>query len=115
MNEPAPLTELAHQLRANQETIDQLNEEISNRVANFQTRLQAAQNQDAQLRQAILTAMEETGFTGSYEDKYIRMTYIQPTARTSIDMLKLQLEQPKIYQQYKKLTPVKSQVRVKRK
>lgn len=106
------LKSLALQLTQNNDNILALQKQISLQVAEFQTQLNAAQEQDTQIRAAILDAMEASGGQ-PYEDENIRITYVKPTQRTGIDLTKLQLEQPTIFEQYKKITNVKSSIRIK--
>ena len=106
------LPALALQLTQNSDNILALQKQISLQVAEFQNQLNAAQEQDTQLRVAILDAMEAAGGQ-PYEDENIRITYVKPTQRTGIDVTRLQLEQPEVFQQYKKITNVKSSIRIK--
>lgn len=108
------VAEIASQLAETNNNILALQTEISTRVADFQNQLQAAQEQDVTLRAAMIDALEATGNPGQgYEDANLKITYVKPGTRTGVDATKLQLEQPEIYEQYKKTTSVRSQVRIK--
>lgn len=110
----ADVNSLALELAKNNDNMLMLQTEISTRVAEFQNQLTAAQEKDAKLREAMLTALEATNNpSAGYEDENIKVTYVKPQVRVGVDVVKLQLEQADIFEQYKKTSAVRSQVRIK--
>lgn len=103
---------LARELATVQTNILTLESEISSRVADFQSKLEAARQKDAELRAAMLEAMEAAGGQ-PYEDDHLRITYVKPSKRKGIDTTRLQLEHPDIYQKYLTETNVKASIRIK--
>lgn len=98
----------------NQSKIYLLQSEISKRVATFQEQLNQALDYDRQLREAMLTALEQTEDPrAGYEDALIKVTYVKPSERTSVDTARMQFEHPDLFEKYKKTTQVKSSVRIK--
>lgn len=87
-------------------------QEITAQVAQFQNELNGYQERDKELRAAMKAAMEATGGK-PYEDDNIKVIYVKPTTRVGVDAVKLQLEQPDVYEQYKKVTNVSGSVRIK--
>lgn len=66
---------------------------------------------EKQLKQALLEAMETYGVK-SFENDQIKMTYVAPTTRSTIDSTKLKKDHPDIAEQYSKTSTVSASVRV---
>lgn len=86
--------------------------QIVQATVEFQNELAEYQKKDTELRKAISDAMEASG-TKSFENDFVKLTYIAPSSRTGIDMDKLKLLHPEIVEEFKKVTPVKASVRIK--
>lgn len=67
--------------------------------------------QEKQLKQELLKAMETYGVK-SFETNLIKMTYVAPTTRSTIDSTKLKKDHPDIAEQYSKISNVSASVRV---
>ena len=67
--------------------------------------------QEKQLKAELLKAMETYGVK-SFETDHIKMTYIAPTTRSTIDSTKLKKDHPDIAEQYSKVSNVSASVRV---
>ena len=74
-----------------------------------QKKVAEAQAQD--LRAAIMQAMEQNGVM-SFENENVKLTYVAPTTRTSIDSAKLKKELPEIAEKYTKTSNVKASLRI---
>ena len=70
-----------------------------------------AEEKAVQLRQTLLDKMKEQNIK-SFENDLIKITYIEPTTRETIDSAKLKKELPEIAEQYKKISNVKDGVRI---
>lgn len=63
------------------------------------------------IREKLLIVMEEHGIK-SFENEVIKLTYIAPTERKSIDSTRLKKEHPEIAEAYQKVSQVKSCVKI---
>ena len=64
-----------------------------------------------EMRESLRQAMEKYDVK-SFENDNIRLTYIAPTTRTSIDSTKLKKEHPEIAEAYQKVSNVKASVKI---
>lgn len=69
------------------------------------------QAQAIEIRSLIIKAMKEQGIK-SFENSFLKLTYIAPSERVSIDTQKLKKELPDIAEKYSKKIPVKETVRI---
>lgn len=67
--------------------------------------------QEKQLKQKLVEAMEIYGVK-SFENELIKMTYVAPTTRSTIDSARLKKDHPAIAAQYTKTSNVSASVRV---
>lgn len=67
--------------------------------------------QEKELKQKLVEAMERYGVK-SFENDQIKMTYVAPTTRSTIDSTKLKKDHPDIAEQYTKTSNVSASVRV---
>lgn len=74
----------------------------------------ALEQQVSDMREVIKAAMEQYGVK-SFENDDIKITYIAETTRTSVDTTKLKKEHPEIAEVYKKVSQVKSTVKIETK
>lgn len=63
------------------------------------------------VRAQLLQEMERHGVTG-FENDSMKITYVAPTTRTSIDTAKLRADNPDLCAEYTKATPVAASVRI---
>ena len=54
-----------------------------------------------------------TGKVKKWETDNIVVTYIAPSERATIDSKQLKIDQPKIYEQYLKVSQIKEQIKIK--
>lgn len=62
-------------------------------------------------KEKVIKAMEENGIS-KYEDDMIRITYVAPVTKVSVDGAKLKKELPNIASKYQKITTTKASVRM---
>ena len=67
--------------------------------------------QEKALKQKLVEAMEAYGVK-SFENEFIKMTYVAPTTRSTIDSTRLKKDHPDIAEQYTKTSNVSASVRV---
>lgn len=70
-----------------------------------------AEARAAQLREVLLNAMEENGVT-SFENERIKLTYVAPSTRTTIDSTRLKKELPNVAKDFEKTTTTKASLRI---
>lgn len=70
------------------------------------------EQQENELRRNLLIAMEKNNIT-KIENDNILISYVDETTREDLDKKKLKQEQPKVYNKYIKIIPVKSSLRIK--
>lgn len=68
-------------------------------------------DQEKQLKKKLVEAMEIYGVK-AFENDLIKMTYVAPTTRSTIDSTRLKQDHPDIAAQYSKISPVAATVRV---
>jgi uncharacterized protein YutD len=64
------------------------------------------------LKQYLIAEMEK-GALKSLENDFVKVTYVAPSERESIDKDKLKEKYPDIYEEYRKVSPVGASVRIK--
>ncbi len=91
-----------------------LDTEVSKKIAEFEKKLKALKEQEEELKQAILEEMEKQGIV-KLEDEIngLSINYIAPTYRESFDGKKFRDEHPDMYDDYIRMTSVKSSIRIK--
>lgn len=91
-----------------------LDAETSEKIALFERQLKVIKEQEELLKKAILEEMESKGII-KLEDEIngISITYVAETTRESFDSKKFKKENPDVYDEYVKLSPVKSSIRIK--
>lgn len=104
--------ELLSQLTTVNSEIAQVEAEISKKIAAQQKRLSTLREQDAELRGAIMQAMESNGLK-KVENDVMAITYVAPTTRMTVDSAKLKKESPELYAKYAKTSDVKASIRIK--
>ena len=68
-------------------------------------------DQEKQLKQKLLENMEVYGVK-SFETDLLKLVYVAPTTRSTIDSARLKKDHPAIAEQYTKTSPVSASVRV---
>ena len=85
--------------------------EVEALIKSIEEKKKKAEEQAKELRAELMKAMEANGVK-SFENDLIRITYIAPSTRQSIDSAKLKKEQPAIYASYLKSSEVKASLRI---
>lgn len=86
-------------------------EEVEQTIKYYENMKKEAEIKAQEMREAIIKAMEENGLK-SFENDRIKLTYIAPSERVSIDTTRLKNENPTIYLEYQKKTKVKASLRI---
>lgn len=91
-----------------------LAQDVSIKIVEFERQLEAIKKQEEELKKTILSAMEENGII-KLEDEIngLSITYVAGYDKESFDSKKLRAENPEVYDNYIKFTPVKSSIRIK--
>jgi hypothetical protein len=95
------------ELTAFQSAVPEAIEKITNLIQ-FKKELD---EQEKQLKQMLVEAMEQYGVK-SFETDLIKMVYVAPTTRSTIDSTRLKKDHPDIVDQYTKTSDVAASVRV---
>lgn len=85
--------------------------EVIKAISDITVQKKALEEQEKMMREKLQAAMEEYGVK-SFDNECIRVTYIAPTTRTSVDTTKLKKEHPEIAEAYKKVSNVKASVKI---
>ncbi len=86
-------------------------EEAEKAIADLKKRIAEYEASKAEIMDAIKAAMEATG-TKTYEGDRIRITYVAPVEKKTVDSKRLKEERPDIYEQYTKTTLQGASVRI---
>lgn len=91
-----------------------LDAETSKKIADFEWAIKKLKEQEEELKEAIRAEMEAKGIL-KIEDETTGMTitYVAPTTRETFDNKKFKADNPDMYDEYVKLSPVKSSIRIK--
>jgi regulator of replication initiation timing len=85
---------------------------VSNQIAEFERQAKAIKEQEEALKEAIKAEMEAKGIL-KIETDGMTISYIAPTTRETFDNRKFKADNPDMYDEYVKLSPVKSSIRIK--
>lgn len=85
--------------------------EVESLIKRIEEQKKAAEEQAAELRAALMQAMEKNGCT-SFENENIKITYVAPSTRSSVDTARLKKELPQIAEKYEKISNVKASLRI---
>lgn len=99
-----------------QNGITVLDAETSGKIAEFERQLKAIKEQEEELKKAILEEMESKGII-KVEDEIngISITYVAESYRETFDSKLFRKEHPDVYDEFVRMSPVKSSVRIKMK
>lgn len=81
-------------------------------VASLRAQLKAAEDVEKAIKQYLLEQMEKDAIK-SLENDQVKIVYVAPSERESIDKDKLKEKYPSIYEEYKKVSPIASNLRIK--
>jgi 2,3-bisphosphoglycerate-independent phosphoglycerate mutase len=88
--------------------------DASNKIAEFERQIKLIKEAEDAVKEVIKAEMEARGIL-KVEDKTngMTITYIAPSHRETFDSKKFKADNPDMYDEYVKLTPVKSSIRIK--
>lgn len=88
--------------------------ETSNKIAEFELWIKKLKEQEEALKEAIKAEMEAKGII-KVEDEIngITISYIAETMRETFDSKKFKADNPDMYDEYIRMSPVKSSIRIK--
>lgn len=89
-----------------------LNAETSKQIAEFEAAIKEMKEKEDELKQAILNEMEDKGII-KLETDDLMINYIASTDRETFDSKLFREEHADLYDEYVKITPVKSSIRIK--
>lgn len=104
--------ELVAKFEKNMNAIAKLNKEIEKAVGAQVEKMNTLKERDAEMRVAILEAMEENN-VDKFDGDLIAITRVKATKRTTFDAKKFAEERPKTYEKYLKTSDVKASIRLK--
>ena len=80
-------------------------------IAEAEAKKKEAEAQIAEIKDAILKAMEQNGVK-TFESDFIKITYVAPSTRATIDSAKLKKELPEVAEKYTKTSETKASLRI---
>ena len=80
-------------------------------IADIASKKKELEDQDKKMREQLEAAMEQYNIK-SFENDLVKITYTEPTTRTSVDSAKLKKNYPDIYTECSKVTDVKGSVKI---
>jgi regulator of replication initiation timing len=89
-----------------------LNGEVSKQIAEFERQVKEIKEREDELKASILKEMEANNII-KLETEDLMINYIAPSERETLDSKKLREEQPVLYDEYVKFSPVKASIRLK--
>lgn len=89
-----------------------LSEEIEKQIVSIEKRIKKLKEQEEAMKAALLEAMEAKNLIKLETDKMV-ISYVAPTDRESFDSKKFKSDNPDLYDEYVKISPVKSSIRIK--
>ena len=87
---------------------------VSKQIAEFERQMKFIKEQEETLKEAIKAEMEAKGILKVQDETNgMTITYIAPTYREMFDSKKFKADNPDMYDEYVKMSPVKSSIRIK--
>lgn len=105
-------TKLVKELTDTVVKVNEVEQNISMAVAKFRDELRELHDKEKNLHEAVKASMEKYDVR-KFENEVLKITYIAPTVRNSIDTARLKEEKPEIASEYMKQSQVKSSIRIK--
>lgn len=84
----------------------------ADRIEDFERTIKEIKEKEDELKQKILEEMEEKNIL-TLKTETMTISYVAPTDRETLDSKRLKAEQPDLYDEYVKMSPVKANVRIK--
>ena len=85
---------------------------IANQIAEFEELAKQIKEKEDELKKLILNEMELKNIKKINMD-FLTITYIDPSDRETFDTKSFREEHPELYDEYVKMSPVKSSIRIK--
>lgn len=104
--------ELVAKFEKNQQKLAKINREIEKAVGAQIVKREQLEQQNQEMRQAILGAMEQNGVK-KFDGDLITITYKAPSQRSTFDSKRFKEERPKTYAKYVRVSPVKASISIK--
>lgn len=89
-----------------------LNPEIATKIVEFEKMAKEIKEKEDEIKKNILEAMENIGIVKIENDDFV-ISYIAPTDRETFDTKSFREAHEDLYDEFVKLTPVKSTIRIK--
>lgn len=89
-----------------------LDNSISKQIAEFERQIKAIKEQEDALKEKILSEMEANNLVKIETDDLV-ISYIAPTDRETFDSKTFKADNQDLYDEYVKVTPIKSSIRIK--
>lgn len=89
-----------------------LDKDFERQLIQFKQTIEEIEKKAKEMEEQIKSAMEQNGIVKIETDSII-INYIAPTDRETFDTKKFKTDNPDIYDEYVKITPVKASVRIK--
>lgn len=80
-------------------------------IADIASKKKELEDQDKKMREQLEAAMEQYNVK-SFENELVKITYVEPTTKTTVDSKKLKEKHPEIYTECSKISAVKGSVRI---
>lgn len=91
-----------------------LNEDICSQIAEFERQITAMEEKRAELKKAILEAMEKNNVRSISDERTgIKITYVAATDSETFDKKKFKSDHPDMYDEYVSMKPRASYITVK--
>lgn len=84
---------------------------VMKQIAEIDKQKKDLEEQDKQVREALKTAMSEYGIK-SFDNDILKVTYVAPTSKTTIDSKSLKKDLPDVAAKYSKTSSVAASVRI---
>lgn len=89
-----------------------LDEEASKKIAEFERQIKEIKAKEDEFKQAILEEMEAKNII-KIDTEDLMISYVAPSDRETFDSKAFKEEHQDLYDEYVKMTPVKSSIRIK--
>lgn len=89
-----------------------VNPEIAQKIIEFEKMAKEIKEKEDDIKKAILEEMEDKGIVKVENDEFI-ISYIAPTDRETFDTKSFRAAHEDLYDEFVKMTPVKSSIRIK--
>lgn len=89
-----------------------LSESIEKQIVSIEKRIKKLKEQQDAMKAALIEAMETKNLIKLETDKLV-ISYVAPSDRESFDSKKFREDNPDLYDEYVKISPVKSSIRIK--